>query len=86
MRLIDAGKMHKAFKELADDSFTKEDISCFLYAESMIDTIPTEKAIPVEWLHKSLIDLLYDGKAKEETMRVFYKLIAKWEKENAQNN
>jgi len=82
MRLIDAHKMHKAFRELAEDSFTKEDISCFLYAESMIDTIPTEKAIPVEWLHKSLIDQMYDGVASEDVLQVYYKVIAKWEKEN----
>lgn len=86
MRLIDADKIHKAFKELAEDSFTKEDISCFLYAESMVDNIETEKAIPIPWLHKALIDQMYDGTLKEDALNVFYKVIAKWEKENGNSN
>lgn len=86
MRLVDADKIHKAFKELAEDAFTKEDISCFLYAESMVDNIETEKAIPIPWLHKALIDQMYDGVASEDVLQVYYKVIARWEKENVQNN
>lgn len=83
MRLIDADKIHKAFKELAEDSFTKEDISCFLYAESMVDTIPTEKAIPIAWLQKGMVELLYDGeKVTDKDRFILNKLIARWEKEN----
>ena len=82
MRLVDADKIHKAFKELAEDAFTKEDISCFLYAESMVDNIETEKAIPTPWLHKVLIDQMYDGMANEDVLKVYYKIIARWEKEN----
>ena len=82
MRLVDADKIHKAFKELAEDSFTKEDISCFLYAESMVDAIETEKAIPISWLHKALIEQMYDRKANEDVLQVYYKVIARWEKEN----
>lgn len=86
MRLVDADKIHKAFKELAEDSFTKEDISCFLYAESMVDAIETEKAIPISWLHKALIEQMYDRKANEDVLQVYYDVIDKWEKQNAQNN
>lgn len=82
MRLIDADKLHKALKETVNELFTKEDVSCFLYAESVVDMIQTEKAIPVAWLHKQLIDLMYDGYANEDVMQVYYKVIAKWEKEN----
>ena len=86
MRLVDADKINKAFKELAEDSFTKEDISCFLYAESMVDAIETEKAIPIPWLHKALIEQMYDRKANEDVLQVYYDIIDKWERENAQNN
>lgn len=82
MRLIDADRLLNTYDELAKDSFTEEDKVCFLYAKSMVKEIPTEKAIPIDWLHKTLIDLLYDGKAKEDTLRVYHKIIAKWEKEN----
>lgn len=82
MRLVDADKIHKAFKELAEDAFTKEDISCFLYAESMVDALETEKAIPISWLHKALIDQMYDRKANENVLQVYYNIIDEWEKEN----
>lgn len=82
MRLIDADKLHKALKETVNELFTQEDVSCFLYAESVVDMITTEKAIPISWLHKQLIDLMYDGYANEDVMQVYYKVIAKWEKEN----
>lgn len=82
MRLIDADKLHKALKETVNELFTKEDVSCFLYAESVVDMIATEKAIPISWLHKQLIDLMYDGYANEDVIQVYYKVIAKWEKEN----
>ena len=86
MRLIDADKLHKALKETVNELFTKEDVSCFLYAESVVDMITTEKAIPISWLHKQLIDLMYDGIAKEDVLHVFHKVIAKWEKENENSN
>lgn len=85
MRLIDADKLHKALKETVNELFTKEDVSCFLYAESVVDMITTEKAIPISWLHKQLIDLMYDGYANEDVMQVYYEVIAKWEKENESN-
>lgn len=82
MRLIDADKLHKALKETVNELFTKEDVSCFLYAESVVDMIATEKAIPISWLHKELIDLMYDGYIDAHVMQVYYKIIARWEKEN----
>lgn len=85
MRLIDADKLHKALKETVNELFTKEDVSCFLYAESVVDMIATEKAIPISWLHKELIDLMYDGVAKEDVLHVFHKVIARWEKQNEQD-
>lgn len=85
MRLIDADKLHKALKETVNELFTKEDVSCFLYAESVVDMIATEKAIPISWLHKELIDLMYDGYADEDVLQVYYKVIAEWEKENESN-
>ena len=85
MRLIDADKLQKALKETVNELFTKEDVSCFLYAESVVDLIATEKAIPIAWLHKELIDLMYDGVAKEDVLHVFHKVIARWEKQNEQD-
>lgn len=82
MRLIDADVLKKRFKEEIKDMVAEEDKTCFLYATELIDSVQTEKAIPIEWLHKELIDLMYDGKAKEDALHVFHRLIGKWEKQN----
>lgn len=41
-----------------------------------------EKAIPVEWLHKELIELMYERKLSEELLKVFHEIIKKWEERN----
>jgi hypothetical protein len=81
MRLIDSVVLKKALDEQIKDFSTREDQECFRFAEEIIDGIPTAKAIPTEWLHKKLIDLLYDGKASEEALHVFHRLIGDWEKQ-----
>lgn len=80
MRLIDADTLHKRFNEEIRDLTTEEDRECLRYADSLVDSVPTEKAIPIEWLHRALIDLLYDGKAQEESLHIFHQIIGKWEK------
>ena len=82
MRLIDADVVDKSFIEQINDFATEEDKECFKYAKQIVDDVPTAKAIPIEWLHRSLIDLMYDGKAKEDVLHVFHRLIGKWEQEN----
>ena len=70
MRLIDKDVLIKAI----DEGFmmTSEDI------EGMTEV----KAIPTDWLRKELIECLYDGVSSEDVNKVFFKAIAKWEKEN----
>ena len=70
MRLIDKDVLIKAI----DEGFvmTSEDI------EGMTEV----KAIPTDWLRKELIECLYDGVSSEDVNNVFFKAIAKWEKEN----
>ena len=76
MRLIDADKLM--------DLLHDPDRYGYICDFDVMDT-PTARAIPIEWLHRKLIDLLYDGKAKEETIHVFHQLIGTWEKENESN-
>lgn len=70
MRLIDKDVLIKAI----DEGFvmTSEDI------EGMTEI----KAIPTDWLRKELIECLYDGVSSEDVNKVFFKAIARWEKEN----
>ena len=70
MRLVNKDLLIKAIDE--GSISTSEDI----------EGMPEEKAIPITWLHKTLIDLMYDGKAKEDALHVFHAIIARWEKEN----
>lgn len=82
MRLIDADILQKNIQEEINDFIADADKECFRYASALVNQVPTAKAIPIEWLHKTLIDLLYDGISGEMVNKVFYKVIAKWEKEN----
>lgn len=82
MKLIDVDVLHKEMQREIRDMVTEEDRECMRYADSVIDNIFEVKAIPIEWLHKKLIDLMYDGKAKEDVLHVFHRLIGDWEKEN----
>lgn len=86
MRLIDADVLHKSLQEQIDDFGAEADKECFRYASELVDQVPTAKAIPIEWLHRTLIDLMYDGKAKEETLHVFHRIIGQWEKTISKGN
>lgn len=70
MRLIDKDVLIKAI----DEGFvmTSEDI------EGMTEI----KAIPIRWMQKAIVDLLYDGQVKEEAREILNKVVARWEKEN----
>ena len=39
--------------------------------------------IDKEWLLKELTDRVLNGEISSETMKVFFQILAKWEKENA---
>lgn len=82
MRLIDADTLKRVLDEQIDDFANNEDKECFRYAKELLIKSPTAKAIPIEWLHRKLIDMMYDGKAKEETIHVFHGIIGDWEKQN----
>lgn len=41
-----------------------------------------KKEISIEWLHKELVDLMYNGELSSNIMDIFHKIIAKWEREN----
>ena len=82
-RLIDADVLHKIMAEEIRDLLTEEDKSCLLYAVSLIDYVPTAKAIPIKWLRKELVEMIYDGERVTEKDRyILNKLIDRWEKEN----
>ena len=70
MRLIDKDVLIKAI----DEGFvmTSEDI------EGMTEV----KAIPIRWMQRAIVDLLYDGQVKEEAREILNKVVARWEKEN----
>lgn len=74
MRLIDKDVLIKAI----DEGFvmTSEDI------EGMTEV----KAIPIRWMQKAIVDLLYDGYVKEEAREILNKVVARWEKENESRN
>lgn len=86
MKLIDVDVLHKEMRREIKDMVTEEDKECMRYADSVIDNVSLVKAIPVEWLHRKLIDLMYDGKATEEALHVFHRLIGDWEKQNESNS
>lgn len=82
MRLIDADALEKHLNEQIRDFATEEDKDCFRFALQIVDETPTFQAIPTEWLRKELIECLYDGISSEDVNKVFFKAIARWEKEN----
>ena len=73
MRLIDKDVLIKAI----DEGFvmTSEDI------EGMTEV----KAIPIRWMQRAIVDLLYDGYVKEEDRTILNGLIDRWEKQNEIN-
>lgn len=83
MRLIDVNVLKKRFNEEIRDMVAEEDKTCFLYATELVDSIQTEKAIPIEWLQREMVNLIYDGeKVTDKDRYIINKLIAKWEKQN----
>lgn len=83
MRLIDADALTKVFTEQIRDFATEEDKECFRFAWTIVKGTPTAKAIPIEWLRKESIELIYDGERVTEKDRyILNKLIDRWEKEN----
>lgn len=86
MLLIDKEKLVKHIDEAWDWNMLDEK-SAVLLRQTLadIDNEQVIKAIPIEWLHKTLIDLMYDGVAKEDVLHVFHKVIARWEKQNEQD-
>lgn len=83
MRLIDADILHKRMTEEIRDVLTEDDRECLRYADSLIDSVQTADAIPTVWLHKEMVNLIYDGeKVTEKDRFILNKLIARWEKKN----
>ena len=83
MRLIDSEKLTDRIDDYWDWETLGPTMAKLLKATiNEIRVAPEVKAIPIEWLHKELIDLMYDGKATEDVLHVFHRLIGKWEKQN----
>lgn len=83
MRLIDADVLHKRFQEEIKDLVADEDKECMRYADSLIDTIQTADAMPIKWMQKAMIEMIYDGDhITEEDREIMNGLVARWEKEN----
>lgn len=83
MRLIDADILHKRMQEEIRDVLTEEDRECMKYADSLIDSVPTADAIPVKWMQKTVVEMIFDGEhITEEDRTILNGLIARWEKEN----
>lgn len=83
MRLIDADVLTKAITEQIRDFVAEEDKECFRFAWSMVEGIPTAKAIPIDWMRKEMVEMLYDGERVTDKDRyILNKLIERWEKEN----
>lgn len=81
MRLIDADILHKRMNEEIRDLLTDADRECLRYADSLIDSVPTAKAIQIEWMQKELVEMLYDGeKVTDKDRYILNKLIDRWEK------
>lgn len=71
MRLVDKDALIKAVND--GSVSTSEDI----------EGMPEEKAIPIEWLRKESVELMYDGeKVTDKDRYILNKLIDRWEKEN----
>ena len=87
MRLIDADILHKRMSEEIRDLLTDADRECLRYADSLVDSVPTAKAIPIKWMWESFYELMYDGeKLTDKDKAILSKLIDRWEKENEKSN
>lgn len=83
MRLIDADILHKRMQEEIRDLLTDADRECLRYADSLIDSVPTADAIPVKWMQKTVVEMIFDGeKVTDKDKTILSKLIDRWEKEN----
>lgn len=83
MRLIDADILHKRMQEEIRDLLTDADRECLRYADSLIDTVETADAIPVKWMQKTVVEMIFDGeKVTEEDRTILNGLIGRWEKQN----
>lgn len=69
MKLIDKRALIEAIDR--GDVSTSEDIEGFREID----------AIPIKWLHKQLIEQMYERKLPEETMKVFHEIIARYDNE-----
>ena len=83
MRLIDADVLHKRFQEEIKDLVADEDKECMRYADSLVETVQTADAIPVKWMQKTVVEMIFDGEhITEEDRAILNGLIDRWEKEN----
>ena len=86
MRLIDADVLHKRFQEEIKDLVADEDKECMRYADLLVETVQTADAIPVKWMQRTVVEMIFDGeKVTEEDRAILNGLIARWEKENESN-
>ena len=83
MRLIDADILEKRIRETISDFAAEEDRECFRYALQIVSETPTADAIPIKWMQKTVVEMIFDGEhITEEDRTILNGLIARWEKEN----
>lgn len=81
MRFIDKQTLLYDLKHVR--KVTKEERKGIEIAETLLSVEPEIDAIPVDWLRKKLIDLLYARELDyDNTLTLYYKIIAMWDKEN----
>lgn len=42
----------------------------------------TKDYIEIKWLQRQLIEMIYDGEARDQNLQIFLKLIERWRREH----
>lgn len=42
----------------------------------------TKDYIEIKWLQRQLIEMIYNGEARDQNLQIFLRLIEKWRREN----
>ena len=47
-------------------------------AKLIVSRAEAVEAIPIDWLHKQLIEMMYQGEIRSDQITTYHKLIGRW--------
>lgn len=59
---------------------TDEQTEAMKIARSIVENEKEVEAIPIDWLHKELVEMVFDDEMDSNQMAIYHRLISRWRK------